>query len=363
MTDESTFTREDLRVSVEGGVGWLTMDRPRAMNALTLEQVRAMTGALRAWADDDRVRLVVIEGAGDQAFCAGGDIRALYEAYKRGDLDFQYTFYREKYALNQLIYRYPKPFVAFMDGMTMGGGAGVSVHGSHRVATENLVYAMPETGVGLFPDVGHTWFLPRRPGHTGYYLGLIGARIQAADAMDLGITTHFIPRERLPEVRQALSGVDAADDAHAAVTWALDLYQEVPGAGARGPLMQHQNTIERCFARDSVEGVRDALAAEGGPFAEQTLASLAGRSPTSLKVTLKALRAGAALDFERALMMEYRLATRFMHGHDFFEGIRALLVDRDKTPQWWPTRLEAVDESIVDAYFKPMETLPELTFG
>ncbi|MFP6745759.1 MAG: enoyl-CoA hydratase/isomerase family protein, partial [Alphaproteobacteria bacterium] len=297
---------------------------------------------LREWADDDRVQRVVVDGAGDRAFCAGGDVRDLYEAMGRPGDPLIAAFYRDEYTLNHRIKGYGKPYVALIDGVVMGGGVGVSVHGSQRVVTEHALFAMPETGIGLFPDVGGTWFLPRMPGEIGLYLGLTGARLLAADALYCGVATHFVPRERLGEVIEGLADGDEG----------LDGLAEDPGDP---PLRGRREIIDRCFSGDSVEAVIGLLQAEGGEWADKTLAVLGTKSPTSLKVAFRQIREGASLDFAGAMGLEYRLSQRFCAAHDFREGVRAVVIDKDHKPQWRPPDLSAVSEADVDAYFAPLE--------
>jgi enoyl-CoA hydratase len=299
---------------------------------------RRLDAQLQEWADDDRVQRVVVDGAGDRAFCAGGDVRDLYEAMARPGDPLIAAFYRDEYTLNNRIKTYGKPYVALIDGVVMGGGVGVAIHGCHRVVTENALFAMPETGIGLFPDVGGTWFLPRMPGQIGMYLGLTGARLRAADALYCGVATHYIPRA-------CLAGMDASIDE-------LDQLAEDPG---EPPLAGQRGGIDHCFAGDSVEAIIEALRNEGGEWADKTLAVLATKSPTSLKVALRQIREGATLDFADAMRLEYRLSQRFCAAHDFREGVRAVIIEKDQKPQWQPADLDAVSDADVDAYFAPLE--------
>ncbi|HEX6103295.1 MAG TPA: enoyl-CoA hydratase/isomerase family protein [Alphaproteobacteria bacterium] len=341
------MSADDILFERRGGLGLVRLNRPQALNALTLEMSRRLDAMLKEWAADPEVRLVAIRGVGERAFCAGGDVRALY---KEGPgSPYTEIFYREEYALNRNIFRFPKPYVALIDGIVMGGGVGISAHGSHRVATERTVFAMPETGIGLFPDVGATWLLSRCPGETGIYLGLTGTRIRAADLLALGLAEALVPSARidaleaaLPEMR-ARGEIDALLRAHAAD----------PGAPELGP---HRATIDRCFAEPTVERILEALDAEETEWARATATTLRTKSPTSLKVALKQLRLGRALpDFEAAMRLEFRLVQHFMAGREFFEGVRAVVIDKDQRPRWSPDRLEAVSEASVAAYFAPLE--------
>jgi enoyl-CoA hydratase len=301
--------------------------------------VRQMDPQLRAWARDPSVKAVLIEGAGERAFCAGGDIRALYDGGKAGQ-PYAIDFYREEYVLNTLIKRYPKPYVALIRGIVMGGGVGVSVHGSHRVAGEGIVFAMPETGIGLFPDVGGTYFLPRCPGETGMYLALTGARLNAADALYAGIATTYAPVETWPALVDALK---ADGDVRA-----LD-----GRSRAAGPSQLEANRahIDRAFSAGSVEEILNRLDAMASPFGAETAKVLRTKSPTSLKVAFAQIRAGAARNFEDCMRLEFRLTNRFMRGHDFYEGVRAAIIDKDQAPKWSPPDLAGVDASAVGAYF------------
>ena len=338
---------DDILFEIEGAAGRATLNRPRALNALTLDMARRLDATLAAWADDARVVGVVIQGTGGRAFCAGGDVRDLYDAMGRAGDPLIAAFYRDEYTLNHRIKTYAKPYVALIDGVVMGGGVGVSVHGSHRVVTENALFAMPETGIGFFPDVGGSWFLPRMPGAIGMYLGLTGARLGAADALYCGFATHHVPRARLADTAGAL----AAADSPGAVGAALAALGEEPG---EAPLRAHGDAIDRCFTADSVEAIVAALEAEAGDWARETLTALAAKSPTSLKVTHRLIRGGAALDFAEAMRVEFRLSQRFCAAHDFREGVRAAVIDKDRGPDWRPARLDAVSAAAVDAYFAPL---------
>lgn len=341
----------------KGPIAVVTLNRPRALNALNLPMVRALNPALVEWAADDGVSAVVIQGAGDRAFCAGGDVRAVAEeglAARRGQSDGALTrdFFREEYILNRAIFRFPKPYIALLDGITMGGGKGLSAHGSHRVVTERVQFAMPETNIGLFPDVGGGYFLPRLPGQLGAFLALTGVRLGAADCMYIGFGTHRIDSSALPMVLEALAGSSFEGDPHRVVDSVLERYAVDPGEGT---LAVHRAAIDRAFAPESIEGIFQALAGEGkSEWAQETLSTLKRMSPTSLKVTLRQLREGARLDFEEVMTMEYRIVQRCMEGQDFYEGIRAQLIDKDRRPKWTPETIEQVDDAEVAGYFAPL---------
>ncbi|MQX35041.1 enoyl-CoA hydratase/isomerase family protein [Roseospira navarrensis] len=355
------MSEPEILFGVERGLGRILLNRPRALNALTLSKIREMDRTLRAWAADPAVKAVVVEGAGDRAFCAGGDIRALSDAARAGDDATIRGFFREEYTLNRLIKSYPKPYLAFLNGITMGGGVGISVHGSHRIVTENTVFAMPETGIGLFPDVGGTFVLPRCPGAVGTWIGLTGSRLKAADCLHAGIATHVLPAGRLGEVedalRAALAPAEGPERVWQAITDVLDVFHEEPDAA---PLEAMRADIDRAFAGETVEDILAALDAMGEDWGADTAAVLRGKSPTSLKVTLRQLRLGAHLDFDRAMQVEYRLACRFLRRPDFVEGVRATILEKDNAPRWTPETLAAVDEETVAAFFDPLDDGDEL---
>ena len=331
----------DILFERRGGIGLVTLNRPGALNALTHAMTTEMHAMLRAWEGDDGVSAVVVRGAGDRAFCAGGDIQALYRA-RGDDLDRSYRFYWDEYRLNTYIKHYAKPYVALIDGIVMGGGVGVSVHGSHRVVTEKALFAMPETGIGLFPDVGGTYFLPRCPGEIGMYLGLTGARLGAGDSLFAGVGTHHVPGARLESLTEALAANPAALDA---------MLDEHAGTAEYGFLPTLRREIDAAFGAESVEAIVLALDAGLSPWAGKTLAIMRGKSPTSLKVAFRQLRQGRSLSFDACMRLEYRLVCRFMRGDDFYEGIRAAVIDKDRQPLWRPATIEAVAAAEVERYF------------
>ena len=351
----------DILFDESGSLGLVTLNRPRALNALTLEMVNALDRRLAHWAGDGAVRGVLVEGAGDRAFAAGGDIQRLHEAGLNGD-PYTEAFFRDEYTLNRRIFHYPKPYIAIMDGIAMGGGVGVSVLGSHRIATEGTAFAMPETGIGFFPDVGATYFLPRLPGRLGLYLALTGARLGPADCCHAGITTHYVPRDRLTEFKAELAASMAVGSdtgaARSAVDAVLGRFAEEP---APPPVAVHLERINACFGKGSVEAVLDALNAEGAEWAGKAAAAMAGKSPTSLKVAFEQYRRGRSLGLDAALELEYGMSQVFMRKRDFFEGVRALIVDKDNTPRWMPPSLADVDADMVAEYFGAAE--PGLSFG
>ena len=347
---------DDILFGRKGGVGTVLLNRPHALNAFTLGMYRQFDPMLRGWADDPEIHIALIEGAGDRAFCAGGDVRAVYEAGKgiSGDRDFTSVFFAEEYRIIRRIHHYPKPYIAIIDGITMGGGAGVSVNGAYRVATEHTMFAMPETGIGLFPDVGATRFLNLCPGRIGRYLGLTGARIGTADALYCRLATHFVPRDSVSELKASLAGLDGGAGVDAArVEALLGQFAADPGPP---PLAARRAMIDRCFAGDTVETILDALQSETEDrnWAEETRALLLTKSPISLRITLRQLVLGQGFDLEDALRLEYRMTQHVMAAHDFYEGIRAVLVDKNQRPKWRPESLAEVKDTMAEAYFSSL---------
>jgi enoyl-CoA hydratase len=324
------------------GTAVIELDRPRALNALDLTMVRLITEALQRWRDDDRVRAVVVRSTSPKAFCAGGDILAVREAGMRGDDEAVRAYFSAEYGLNALIARYPKPYTALIDGYAMGGGLGISVHGSARVVTERATLAMPETAIGFFPDIGASHFLPRLPGAVGWYLGLAGVRVQGAAAVECGLATHYVPAAELPALEAALTGV--REEGHAGGAEEAGGAGQEPGAvparfavaAPPSALAGHRAAIERCFRAPSLDEVRERLAAEDADreWADDTLAALDRASPMSLAVTFGLLRAGAGSSLEDCLARELDLACRTAREPDFHEGVRAALIDKGRKPTW-----------------------------
>lgn len=336
---EITFSRQ-------GGVGRILLNRPKALNSLTMGMCEALGPQLRAWKVDSAVKAVVITGAGEKAFCAGGDVVRLYEDHKAGG-SLSYRFWRKEYRCNAQIKHFGKPYIALLDGFVMGGGVGVAIHGSHCIATERTTFAMPETFIGLFPDVGGSYFLPRLPGATGMYLGLTGRRLKGPDCVALGIAQAYVLHERLAALEVALT---ATDGSAADVTRIIGSFAEpVPDA----PIMAQRAAIDRHFSQESVEAILRSLESDAGEWATAQLASLKKYSPLAMKITFRHIRSGANLSFDDCMRQEWRLASRIADGHDFYEGVRALLVDKDNAPQWQPATLADVSDAAVEAYFVP----------
>ncbi len=337
-----------------GALRHVTLNRPKALNAVTLDMAVTMTAMLRAWATDPAVGAVLLDGAGERAFCAGGDIRALYDAAKSGG-PLPAQFWATEYKLNVLIARYRKPVIAVMDGLVMGGGVGLSAHAAHRVVTERSAVAMPEVGIGFFPDVGASFPLSRAPGYTGTYLALTGSRIGAADAIHSGLADTHIPAAKLADLPSALADCRNADEVKAR----LGALSTMP---APGPLPAARAWIDRCYDADIVEDIIDRLRGETGDEARSALETMRKASPTSLKITLQNLRAAASFKrVEESFAQDYRIALACIAEHDFIEGIRAAVIDKDRNPAWQPDRIEAVTPAIVARHFKPVGAL-ELKF-
>jgi len=337
VTDEPT-----LLARREGAAGTLLMNRPRALNALDIGMIRDFAAAIAAWRDDPAVRLVVLEGAGGRAFCAGGDVRGIRAAVVAGDAAAVESFFAEEYAVNAGIARFGKPWVSLIDGVCMGGGIGVSVHGSHRVATPHALLAMPETAIALFPDVGTSYVLPRLPGRLGMWLALTGARLQGAEAAAAGLATHFVPRGALPKLRAAL--VETGDAA---------MVERFAAPLPEPSFAPHRAAIDRCFGMGSIPGILHALEREGTGWARGQAAVLRRASPTSLFVTHELLRRGASLTLEQCLALELALTRTVTRHPDFAEGVRAVLVDKDNAPRWTPASIEEVDPAAIAAMFPP----------
>jgi enoyl-CoA hydratase len=333
-----------------GAAGIVTLNRPQALNAVTLIMVRALRAQLDAWRDDPAVTRVLVQGAGGRAFSAGGDLRQVYDLGRSGRHDEALIYWREEYALNTVIKRYPKPYVALIDGIVMGGGVGVSIHGSHRVAGDKLLFAMPEVNIGFFPDVGATWFLPRMPGRFGTWCALTGDRLRTADALAAGMATHHVPSQRFDDLVEGLCGnvpVDAL----------LGAFAEKP---PEGPVTQQRACMDRLLAGESVEQILRQLDADGSEWASATAAVIRSRSPTSLKIALAQVRRGAHMSFEECMRTEFRIVSRIVHGHDFYEGVRALIIDKDNAPRWRPAELAALDDVALDRHFAPLPRELEL---
>jgi enoyl-CoA hydratase len=332
---------EDILFERRGAAGIVTLNRPKALNAVTHEMVRALARQLGAWATDGAVTRVIVTAAGEKAFSAGGDIRALYELGKAGRQAEALTFFREEYTLNTAIKRYPKPYVSLIDGIVMGGGFGISVHGSHRVAGDRFQFAMPEVGIGFFPDVGGTWVLPRMPDEIGTWCAVTGDRLKADDAVVAGIATHRVRSERFADLTDGLCGNVSVDATLAAFA----------EPASEGPIAARRAQIAKLFAGGRVEDILAALDGAGDEWASKTAAAIRTKSPTSLKLALAQVRRGKDWSFEECMQAEMRIVSRIVHDHDFYEGVRAVIVDKDNAPRWQPAALTEVTDAEVERHF------------
>lgn len=351
----------EILTSTSAGLARITLNRPAALHALNQPMCAAMIEALIAWRDDESIKLILIDHApGTRGFCAGGDIRMIAESGATDSKAAREFFFTE-YRLNHLLFHYPKPIVALIDGVTMGGGVGISMPARFRIATENTTYAMPETGIGLFPDVGGGWYLPRMPGEIGMWLALTGARLKAADCLIAGVATHFMPIEILEAARAQIAGAAQTHDPARALESGLEALSE--GAGRPKELTpENVERINRFFALESVEAIFAALESDGSDWAVAQLKILQSKSPQALKVTFRQMREGAKMaSFADEMRSEYRLASRVAARHDFQEGVRALIVDKDNKPAWAPATLEGVSDALLDELFAALPADEEWT--
>ncbi|CAJ0942207.1 unnamed protein product, partial [Mesorhabditis belari] len=350
----------ELLVSSSGPTRTITLNRPKALNALNLNMVREIYPLLQEWNLSNDVNLIMIKGSGDKAFCAGGDVLAVTKSAKDAqagkDSTMHQEFFKEEYQLNHLIGTLSKPYVALIDGIVMGGGCGLSINGRYRVATEKTKLAMPETALGLFPDVGGSYFLSRLRNNLGMFLALTGYRLEGADTFHAGLTTHYIESSQLPALEKALSEFKQVDDETVKRTLASFGSKQLPPFSLEKQLRQ----IRETFGGKSVEEIIENLNKDGSEWATTQIKILKKMSPTSLKVTHRQLETGKRMSFSKIFSMEYRLSQRFMDGHDFHEGCRAILIDKDRNPKWKPATLEEVDDDSVDKYFAPLPHTQEL---
>ncbi len=341
MSEPEVITR------VEGFAGRITLNRSRALNALNADMCLAISDALLAWERQDAVRSVLIDGAGDRAFCAGGDIRIVAES-GRGDGAEARRFFMAEYRMNDLLQRYRKPVTVVMDGITMGGGVGISMPARCRIVTDKTLWAMPEGDIGLFPDVGTGWHLARLPGQVGVWLALTGARLKAADCLALGIGTACVPSADIEALKAGLVAGES-----------IERFATDAGHSAQAP---HREAIDRLFARDAVQDILGALGADGSDWALAQRDIISKKCPATLTVALRLIREGARrTGFAEEMAVEYRLAVRMTRRHDFIEGVRAVLVDKDNAPRWDPADLDGVTDAMLDELFAPLPPGEEWT--
>jgi enoyl-CoA hydratase len=352
MTDHST---DEIRFQTRGRAGVVILDRPKALNALTLPMVEAMQRQLDDWASDDAIAHVVLTSASEKAFCAGGDIRRIHEMGKAGEPGLT-DFFHDEYVLNRTIHRYPKPFTSLIDGICMGGGVGLSAHGTLRIGSEKTLFAMPEVAIGFFPDVGGTHMLSRMPGETGAYAAMTGARLKVADCLHVGFLTHHVPSARMVDLLAALC--DADDPAAVAAAFHTD-----PG---EAPIAALRPAIDRLFAGDDAAAIVARLEAESGTdadWAHSTAAGMRGKSPTSMAIALHQVRIGGSLSFEECMRIEFRIVSHILEEHDFYEGVRSVLIDRDNAPNWRPATFAAIAPGAIEAHFTKVPARGDLVFA
>lgn len=358
MTATAVVTEPDLIVRREGSAGIIRLNRPKAINAMTLEMSLGIDAALDRFEADPAIALVLLEGAGERGLCAGGDIRGLYESSLAGG-DLGKIFWRQEYIMNARIAKFPKPYVVFMDGLVMGGGVGLSAHGSHRVVTERTKLAMPEVGLGFFPDVGGTWLLSRSPGEIGTYFGLTGQTMNGPDAIYARFADAVVPSAKWPALREALTQLRPA----AASREIKAVIDGFASGETSGPVAANQPQIDRWFAHDRMQDIVAALRQDGSELAASTLKTLNEKSPRGMVVALKLLRlARTASSLEQCLVREYRAALQVFKSDDFREGVRAAVIDKDRNPRWSPAGIEDVTPAMIAPYFAEIGA-DELVFG
>ena len=348
------MSEAEILFEVKDGLGIVTLNRPKALNSLSHGMILEMEEVIPQWEKDSTIKAVVVRGASDRAFCAGGDVAGLYREMRDDPSGTtRRDFFRDEYIVNRRIYRYAKPWISLIDGIDMGGGVGLSVHGSHSVATEKFLFAMPETTIGLFPDVGGGYFLSRLPGALGTYLALTSHRLKSADALWAGIVQAHVPSAKLGELQAALGAADlSGPDLNKKVDKVIARFAEDPGVPTLPAMMRD---IDRCFSAESLAEIVAKLKKRGGDWANKQLAALLKLSPVSMAITLEQLKRCANRSFEDSMTIEYRMSQRCMQtGHDFFEGVRALLIDKDQKPKWNPPTIEGVTPALVDEHFKPV---------
>lgn len=350
MSIQNELYFEELK-GKQGDVGQIILNRPTTLNALTHEMSLAIERQLIAWQHESSIKAVVIYSNVEKAFCVGGDLRHLYDLGKNNDPKCL-EFFWDEYRLNRRIHNYPKPYIALLDGITMGGGVGISLHGSHRVGASQLQLAMPETGIGFFPDIGGSFLLSRCPGQTGTYLGLTGDRVDIDDACFLGWIDYFVPRDRWNDLLMRLTETKWDDDAHVVVDNLLHEFSQPP---KHSKFKKIKKIIDKHFSYDSVEDVLKNLKKDPDAWAQEIAKILLTKSPMSLKVTLREIRKGTTLDLDDCLKMEYCLAQHFIKDHDFYEGVRSIIIDKDQKSNWKPNRLDEISEADVENYFKPLQ--------
>ena len=354
--EESGVWMSDAEIlfDVKDGLGLITLNRPKALNALTHGMILELERVIPGWEKDPAIKAVVLRGAGDRAFCAGGDVTNLYrESRENPSGTLRRDFFRDEYIVNRRIYRYAKPWISLIDGIDMGGGVGLSVHGSHSVASEKFLFALPETTIGLFPDVGGGYFLTRLQGALGAFLALTSHRLKIADGVWAGIVDAYVPSARMNDLQAALGAADfSGPDANRKADAVIAGFTADAGMPTLPAMMPD---IDRCFSAESVAEIVAKLRKQGGEWADRQLAALLKLSPLAMAITLEQLRRCANRSFEDSMTIEYRMSQGAMRpDHDFFEGVRALLIDKDQKPKWNPPTIEGVTRAMVEAHFRPV---------
>jgi enoyl-CoA hydratase/carnithine racemase len=346
MMPEKIFSTPDLLIEKKGCWGILTLNRPHVLNALSVPMMEGLAAITQAWTTDEHIKAVIIQGAGPRAFCAGGDLRGVYQAQARQDFAFLEHLFRTEYTFTVRLHEFPKPYIAVLHGFCMGGGLGAAVHGSYRLICPDAVIAMPEVGIGYFPDVGAAWFLNQAPGMIGLYLGLTGQHIHANDAVYAGIATHFVMPENVQPLYEALMTLPQPD--HQQIANILEQYHQPCSLSF---LEKHQEDIDHLFQWDSLDAIMERLRASHSTFAQQTLATLLRRSPLSLHITFRLMKQARTQSFRELMNTEFMLSQKLVREHDFHEGIRAAIIDKDHQPHWQPYSLTEIDENFVKGYF------------
>lgn len=344
------FSQNDVIIEVRDGLGFVTFNRPKALNALTLEVIRPISSALKSWENDNSIKAVLFKGAGDRAFCSGGDLKLFHSTgmnFRRGAVGHRTsaTFFAEEYSLNRQIFRYPKPTISIMDGIVMGGGFGIGGNCLHRIATEKTSFAMPEVGIGFFPDVGSAYHLLKSPKNMGRYIALTALRVNGSDMVKAGLADYYFAAPQDDIVALVQKWLKEGREVRDILSTMKDK------APASGVFTDHIRTIEKCFGFDTVREIFGALAHDGSVWALETLEVMKGRSPTSMLVTAEHLKRSLTASFEEIIHVDFILAQRFLERADFYEGIRAAVIDKDRKPKWNPDRFDAVTQTEVHSYF------------
>lgn len=351
ISESSSSLESSVLFRIEGKAGVITLNRPKALNALDLEMIRQIRQTLLQWRTDPKIEFIVVEGVGEKAFCAGGDIRSVYEARLRDDWAYMEDIFREEYEMNYVIGTYPKPYISLIQGYCMGGGMGLSIHGSHRIVTDDTVMAMPEAGIGFFTDVGASYFLNQCPGKIGIFMGITGEKIKAEDCLYTGLGTHYVPQDQWSSLKKNILSAAKVSEALAVI----NSFHKMPPKSAKGEgLEHHRELIDTIFSAQSMEEINERLEKNQTPQGSAWLKKIDTQSPLSMKVILALLQKTKETSLKKCLMTEFRVGQHFMGKYDFFEGVRALLIDKDNRPQWQPRQFRDILVKDVKKYFSPL---------